>query len=113
VPLRRFLEPLADVLGNIRVLQQIPPLIHGDGKRQAPFEIPVLDEMLLGRLGLSGRDGLRDVGVPLEIPVLVYVDAGEQQPKRAQQVYNPVTVASPRGDWLTVRNLMTASNGAT
>jgi hypothetical protein len=48
MPLRGLLDPFADILGNVRVLRQIPPLIYGDGKRQASFEIPVFDKMPLG-----------------------------------------------------------------
>jgi hypothetical protein len=52
MPLCGLRNALADVLGDIGVLLQVPRFIHEDRKRQSSLEIPVRDKMLLGRLGV-------------------------------------------------------------
>ena len=78
--LRGWHDPLADTIGNVRVLTLIPRLIDGHGERQPALEIAVIDEVLFGGSDLAVPDRASDI--------LVLSDGTMPRPPRSRRSSN-------------------------
>src|SRR5215469_9709878 len=68
-----------DAFGDIGIGAQIPLLIDAERIRLPAFEISFLDEVVPRRFEPAVPDGLRDIGVFLEVPIFVNIDAAQQK----------------------------------